>query len=167
MHHGTCVTHVPWCMSGSLTCDDGENVPGIPGACAPAILRIWQEAHVLTHWPLRKCNLQTLCSGLSSWTLLLKFGRWMPQSTFEDQLTLVQAWCPTHYTPCFNEVERGVYWYHLVRLSVCRQNRVRSVSSTILIGSITYFRILSSNFRRCVACNAHFKIQTFEILANL
>ena len=48
MHHGTCVTHVPWCMSGSLTCGDGENVPGIPGACAPAILRIWQEAHVGT-----------------------------------------------------------------------------------------------------------------------
>ena len=45
MHHGTCVTHVPWCMPGSLTCGDGENVPGIPGACAPAILRIWQEAH--------------------------------------------------------------------------------------------------------------------------
>ena len=45
MHHGTSVTHVPWCMSGSLTCGDGENVPGIPGACAPAILRIWQEAH--------------------------------------------------------------------------------------------------------------------------
>ena len=45
MHHGTCVTHVPWCMSGSLTCGDGENVPGIPGACAPAILRIWQKAH--------------------------------------------------------------------------------------------------------------------------
>ena len=50
MHHGTCVTHVPWCMSGSLTCGDGENVPGIPGACAPAILRIWQEAHgILSH----------------------------------------------------------------------------------------------------------------------
>ena len=45
MHHGTCVTHVPWCMSGSLTCGDGENVPGIPGACAPAILRICEEAH--------------------------------------------------------------------------------------------------------------------------
>ena len=45
MHHGTCVTHVPWCMSGSLICGDGENVPGIPGACAPATLRIWQEAH--------------------------------------------------------------------------------------------------------------------------
>ena len=34
MHHDTCVTHVPWCMSGSLTCGGGENVPGIPGACA-------------------------------------------------------------------------------------------------------------------------------------
>ena len=34
MHHGTCVTHVPWCMSGSLFRDDGENVLDIPGACA-------------------------------------------------------------------------------------------------------------------------------------
>ena len=34
MHHGTCVTQVPWCMSGSLTSGGGENVPGIPGACA-------------------------------------------------------------------------------------------------------------------------------------
>ena len=32
IHHGTCVTHVPWCMSGSLTRGGGENVPGIPGA---------------------------------------------------------------------------------------------------------------------------------------
>ena len=52
-----------------------------------------------------------------------------------------------------------------VRLSVCGQNRVRSVSSTILIGSISYLHILSSNFRRCVACNARFKIQKFESLA--
>ena len=34
MHHDTCVTHVPWCMSGSLTRGGRENVPGIPGACA-------------------------------------------------------------------------------------------------------------------------------------
>ena len=49
MHHGTCVTHVPWCMSGSLTYGGEENVPGIPGACAPVILRIWQEAHGSNH----------------------------------------------------------------------------------------------------------------------
>ena len=47
MHHGTCVTHEPWCMSGSLTRGGWENVPGIPGACAPAILRILQEAHAI------------------------------------------------------------------------------------------------------------------------
>ena len=34
MHHGTCVTHLPWCLSGSLTCGGGENVPGIPGPYA-------------------------------------------------------------------------------------------------------------------------------------
>ena len=48
-----------------------------------------------------------------------------------------------------------------LRLSVCGQNRVRSVSSTILIGSISYLHILLSNLRRCVACNARFKIQKF------
>ena len=34
MHHGTCVTHVPLCMSKSLTRGGGENVPVISGACA-------------------------------------------------------------------------------------------------------------------------------------
>ena len=38
-HHGTCVTHVPWCMPGSLTSGflwsrRRKNVPGIPRACA-------------------------------------------------------------------------------------------------------------------------------------
>ena len=32
MYHSTRVTHVPWCMSGSLPHGGGENVPGIPGA---------------------------------------------------------------------------------------------------------------------------------------
>ena len=41
MHHGTCVTHVPWCMSGPLRRGGGENVPDILGACASAVLRIW------------------------------------------------------------------------------------------------------------------------------
>ena len=38
MHHDTCVTHVPWCMPGSLTTFplksvSGKNVQGIPVAC--------------------------------------------------------------------------------------------------------------------------------------
>ena len=39
MHHGTCATHAPWCVPGSLTSGClwsrwRENVAGIPGACA-------------------------------------------------------------------------------------------------------------------------------------
>ena len=33
MHHGTCVPHMPCCMSWSLTPSGRENAPGIPGAC--------------------------------------------------------------------------------------------------------------------------------------
>ena len=40
----------------------------------------------------------------------------------------------------FNEVQRGVYWFH-IPLSVCRWNCVCSVSSTILAGSIAYLYI--------------------------
>ena len=71
-----------------------------------------------------------------------------------------------NYTPRFNEVERGIYWFHLVRLSVCGQNHVRSVPSTIFTGSIVYLHILLSNFRRCVAYKVYVIIQKFEILAN-
>ena len=46
MHHGTCFTHVPWCMSGSLTRGGGENFPAFPAHAQPVILCIWQE----THW---------------------------------------------------------------------------------------------------------------------
>ena len=34
MHHCTCVTHVPWCMPGSLTAEAGKTFSAIPGACA-------------------------------------------------------------------------------------------------------------------------------------
>ena len=51
MHHGTCMTHVPWCMPGSLTSGlywnrrRGETFPAFPAHAQLAILRIWQEAH--------------------------------------------------------------------------------------------------------------------------
>ena len=54
MHHGTCVTHVPWCTPGSLTSGfiwsrrRGKTFQAFPAHAQPAILRIWQEAH--WHW---------------------------------------------------------------------------------------------------------------------
>ena len=35
MHHDTCVTHVPWCMSGSLTCGCGKTFPASRCMCNP------------------------------------------------------------------------------------------------------------------------------------
>ena len=51
MHHGTCVTHVPWCMPVSLTSGflsrrrRGKTFPAFPAQVQPAILRFWQEVH--------------------------------------------------------------------------------------------------------------------------
>ena len=67
-------------------------------------------------------------------------------------------WMQPSLYPLIQQVGRGVYWFHLVRLSVrpsvclsiCGWNRVRSVSSTILARSISYLHILSSIVRRCV-----------------
>ena len=87
MHHCTCVTHVPWCMSGSLARGGWENVPGIPGT--------WQmikNTHILgrelgpsrvspnqrSRWklafsPLNMFNLR-LCNAATIRFSLLKFG---------------------------------------------------------------------------------------------
>ena len=51
-----------------------------------------------------------------------------------------------------------------VRPSVLPAFRVRSVLPTVLVGSISYFDILSSNFRRCVACKVSCKILKFGFL---
>ena len=87
MHHGTCVTHVPWCMSGSLTCGDGENIPGIPGACAPAILRIWQEAH----WLRRSRDLSASCPSEESFKWLIGCCRYEYDNVYHPKDGV--AWC--------------------------------------------------------------------------
>ena len=51
MHHGTCVTHEPWCMPGSLTSGflwsrrRGETFPTFPAHAWSAVLRIWTKTH--------------------------------------------------------------------------------------------------------------------------
>ena len=62
MNHGTCGTHVPWCMSGSLTRGGLENVPA---HVQHVTLRIWQEAHV----PLQQTILNTKTRSLIRWPL--------------------------------------------------------------------------------------------------
>ena len=97
MHHGTCITHVPWCMSGSLTCGGGDNVPGIPGTCTTRnftylvrgplkqSLSIHQESDC---WNYKEKtiymigqipNIETACSYII-WSLFLGYPKtdWLP-----------------------------------------------------------------------------------------
>ena len=66
MHRGTCVTHVPWCIPGSITSNwfplkrvAGKTFPAFPAHAQPAILRIWQEAHDI--------NIYTYCVEPVRW----------------------------------------------------------------------------------------------------
>ena len=56
MHHSTCVTHVPWCMPGSLTSSflwslwRGKRSQHYRRMRNPQFLRIWQETHISRNW---------------------------------------------------------------------------------------------------------------------
>ena len=73
MHHGTCVKYVPWCLSGSLTSGGGENVPGIPGACAT------RNFAYLVRGPYRKMReksqileMKDLDDNIGPWSAMLR-----------------------------------------------------------------------------------------------
>ena len=78
--------------------------------------------------------------------------------TWKDRLFII----PSAQRSC-----RGVYWFHSVRPSVCPPvcpaSCVSSVAATVLVGSISYLHILSSNFRRCVTYKVFCKILIFGI----
>ena len=62
-----------------------------------------------------------------------------------------------------NEVVGGYIGFHP---SVRPVSRVYSVAPTVLVGSISYLHILSSNFRRSVACKVYCKIFLFFLICN-
>ena len=62
IHHGTCVTHVPWCISGSLTHGGGENIPGIPGACITRIFYASDKKPITCSQHGRLCYILYLCN---------------------------------------------------------------------------------------------------------
>ena len=73
------------------------------------------------------------------------------------------------FTPASTKLKGGYIGFALSVSPSVDKNRVHSVSSAILIGSISYLQILASNFRWCVTCiffKKNFKIKKFEVLAN-
>ena len=85
MHHGTCVSYVPWCMSGSLTRGGGGNVPGTPSACATCNF---------TYLVTDPC-IYVQCHDVMSWKRVPRYGpfvggsslshRWIPLTGFLSQ----------------------------------------------------------------------------------
>ena len=63
MHHGTCVTDVSWCMSGSLTRSGGQMFPAFPAHAHPQFYVSGKRptkqnsyiCYVFFHW-LRPCS---------------------------------------------------------------------------------------------------------------
>ena len=85
---------------------------------------------------------------------------------FESNFTnIIHSW-GSNYTPRSTKLKGGILVSPCPSVcpSVCGQNRVRSVSSTILARSISYLHILSSNLRRCITCDFFFfKIEVLKI----
>ena len=83
MHHGTYVTHVPWCMLGSLTSGGGENVPGIPSACTIRnftylVRGPWRNEKNSTHYFLSFPSIGSTVSlaKLITYRIMLPEGDW-------------------------------------------------------------------------------------------
>ena len=102
MHNGTCVTHAPWCMSGSLTRGGGENVPAFPAHAHP-------QFYVSGKRPMRKrSNITRYCmhhSNGSGRTLIILWIRtnnpaecWAYiENSFEKMKRVTTAaWCYIH-----------------------------------------------------------------------
>ena len=84
IHHGTYVTHVTWYMSGSLTRGGGENVPGIPGACATCNFTCLARGLWLHECPVLCPRSTRLCLGDSIASLIV---RWQMTTLIQRSLT--------------------------------------------------------------------------------
>ena len=96
MHHGTCVTHVPWCMSGSLTREGGENVPGIPSACATRSFTYLARGPLWAAW-----------NGGKPWATQLQAILTIHDNICPQINGLVQERHWLHYWPSVGGIRRG------------------------------------------------------------
>ena len=144
MRHGTCVTHVPWCMSGSLASSGGKNVPGIPGACANAICHIWQEAHSGNSWPSDCLSSIYLHIYRESGCLRIYMCVWLhkPQNTFTriiyplclTECLMRSLVCLTIYSIKHSDV---VFTMHITSQECCTRSSLQRQGQLITSHSIS------------------------------
>ena len=154
----TVLTHwgraTPICV-GKLTIIGSDN--GLSPARRQAI--IWTNAGILLITPLgtnlNEILIEILTFSFKKMCLKVSSAKWRPFCLGLNVLThywgRVTHICVSKISIIIPPLQRS--WKGGILVSpcpsvrlVCGQNRVRSVSSTILIGSISYLHILSSNF---------------------
>ena len=106
----------------------------------------------------RAGNLKRVVSKHTNYGSVHDHFSWMPQNTFDKKSLFL-------YPRTTKLLVGYIGFTPSVRLSVRPASCVRSVAPTVLIGSISYLYILSSNFRRYVACTDSCKISKFEFWA--
>ena len=127
--------------------------------------RFWHEVTIITtSCYLPRFSYNTIAFYGPHRSCYKGFLLYMSWNTYTIIIPLALTKLKGGYTGFTSSVRLSVHRY--VRLSVCGQNGVRSVSYTILTGSISYVHMLSSNFRRCVVCKGYGKIKKIEFLAN-
>ena len=126
-------------------------------------------------------------AGWNLWFSSIIF-RMSGESSHNQGMMMSQAWDPDYVfgSKSGNAMSRGcrgillklfvgfcliiqqsswVYWFHSGRPAIRPASSVCSVAPTVLVGSISYLYIFSSNFRWCVACKVICKILICEFLA--
>ena len=120
LDHGTCVTHVPWCMPGSLISGFRwspwrGNVPGIPSACATCnfaylVRGPWQlmtQGIIFqVYWPSSSVILRVYKFDLMKYTLFVVFN---PLYTFLS----------TYISASHNMIIPGFPFFLFARLNLC------------------------------------------------
>ena len=116
MHRGTCVTHVPWCMSGSLTSGGGENnftylVRGPLGLWTTSIEGdILLAATTMTHNPLISKPSYTIFYNLMSnvsWFIVSKALRGSRRKQYI--VPLVRYWTYVDYAQLWRNLLHDIH----------------------------------------------------------
>ena len=115
---------------------------------------------LLSHYTIHQCLLNWMLQGVLLQTEI--------SSTFPDHVCIMRhANCMIHFI--IPHAQRSCWGGILVShcLSICPSVHPAScsVAPTVLVGSISYLYILSTNFRRCVECNISCKISKLKFLA--
>ena len=143
MHYGTCVTHVPWCMSGSLARSGRGNVSGIPRACATRNFTYLVRGPY--SWP-RRMHLRA-ARIFNNWWVRTRLAR----LTHSGPIWRQRSWSPlaqvmVRYSQWDPEDETSVKFetkYHDFRLSAVNE----SIEKVYFLFLLRYVSIIACNVK--------------------